>query len=400
MRSRPFFHGGDAVVAPPTPDPVQAQITAGLQSLHDNCLTGLVAGLEAMRSGDLTVRVDPVTTPVDGVSADPAVQAQVELFNSMLTKAQAALEGYNAVREELRAALGDRSCLAELEERLTSLDGHCLTQLGEGLAAVAGGDLTVAARAVTSPLVPERGRALGRLGDIFNSMLTQAQGGLESYNAMRGQIGSLIRDIGTGSGRVAASAEQMSASSQQTSAAIQEIAHAAGHVAEGAEKQVNMVKETSEITQEAVAVAASAKQVAREGISLTVEIAKIADQTNLLALNAAIEAARAGEQGRGFAVVAEEVRKLAESASRTVDQTRDAFDGLANEIEKVSGYIDRIDHATRGVADVAAESSAASEQVSASAQESSASTQQVSASSGTLLELASELDRLVTTFTV
>src|ERR1700754_3434117 len=99
------------------PDPTAKELKLRLQSLHDHCLTNLVAGLEAMKEGDLTVQVDPKTTPITSHSENPETQDLVELFNSMLTKAQTALEGYNTVRETLRDALGDQSCLEDLSSR-------------------------------------------------------------------------------------------------------------------------------------------------------------------------------------------------------------------------------------------------------------------------------------------
>ena len=89
------------------PDPAACELRERLHSLHDHCLTNLVAGLDAMTRGDLTVHVAPATKPITTRSENAETQELVDLFNSMLAKAQTALEGYNAVREEMRASLGD-----------------------------------------------------------------------------------------------------------------------------------------------------------------------------------------------------------------------------------------------------------------------------------------------------
>jgi methyl-accepting chemotaxis protein len=106
-----------------------------LESLEAHCLTNLAAGLDAMSRGDLTVDAQPATKPLEPCG-DPAIDAIADVFNRVLEKAQSGLRGYNTVREDLRAKLGDVSCLADLDDRLKSLDGHCLTNLGKGLDAM------------------------------------------------------------------------------------------------------------------------------------------------------------------------------------------------------------------------------------------------------------------------
>jgi methyl-accepting chemotaxis protein len=419
-----------------------ATLDERLASLDGNCLTSLGAGLTAMVQGDLTVEVQPVTSPIESRPGEQ-IGSLGETFNSMLAKAQGGLALYNEVREDLRAKLGDHSSLSALDARMASLDGHCLTNLGTGLAAMVEGDLTIDVQPVTTPINCEPGEHIGSLGETFNSMLTKAQGGLSYYNEARTGLATMVGQVQDTSTTVSAASQQMASTSEETGRAVDEIAHAVTDVASGAERQVKMVEEarssaeetaqraneSREIAEQGVAAARQASQ-AMEGVRESTEavtnatrglaakseeiggivqtITGIASQTNLLALNAAIEAARAGEQGRGFAVVAEEVRRLAEGSQEAAKQIAQLIEEIQTETQKTVTVVEEGARRTEdGVTVVAqareafetigsqveemavrigevvsatTEVASVAEQTSASTEEVSASTQETSAS--------------------
>lgn len=151
-------------------------------------------------------------------------------------------------------------------------------------------------------------------------------------------------------------ADSLNVSATQIRSGMQQLAEEAGKLAAAGDTLAH----TSEQ-------AAAEAEKTRNILKLIEEIAK---KTNIIGLNAAIEAARVGQAGQGFTVVANEIRRLAESTSKSIKDIS-AITG------NIVSYMDTIFNGVK--------------EARASAQNQAASTQEVLAALEGLAKISAEL---------
>lgn len=233
---------------------------------------------------------------------------------------------------------------ASMRETLQFLHTY-IEEISTTLHAIAGGDLTLNANAITE--------FRGDFASIRESMAYI----LSNLNTTLGDIQHAAEQVNSGAIQIASGAQSLAQGASEQAASIQELSSAVGDISEQisqtAENAASAMRTTQSTSEQAAVcnqqmhhMMAAMDELTEKSSQISKIVKTIEDiafQTNILALNAAVEAARAGAAGKGFAVVADEVRSLAAKSA----------DASKNTSVLIGGTVDAVNNGTKILSDTA-----------------------------------------------
>jgi methyl-accepting chemotaxis protein len=329
----------------------------------------MIGHMNRLRSGDTAIEPDARRKDEFG-----AMGVAVLAFRDAAIE-KLRLEGEATAQRQ--AAEAERARNEAEKARTAEEDAAAITALGEGLAAMAQGDLTHRFTAEVAPRAEE-------LKINFNAAIEQLQ------TAM-GVVVTNVSAIRSGAGEISQAADDLSRRTEQQAASLEETAAALDEITATVNRTASGARQASETVQAAKGDAESSGVVVRDAVGAMGAIEKsaqeisqiigvideIAFQTNLLALNAGVEAARAGDAGRGFAVVASEVRALAQRSAEAAKEIKVLISASTTQVNSGVSLVGQTGEALQRIVSRVAEIDGLVSEIAASAQEQATGLQQV-----------------------
>lgn len=287
----------------------------------------MTAAMRDLAAGNLNVRL-PAGASQDEIG---------EMAHALVVFRDAAVE---KIRLEAEAAEqrqkieAERRVFEEQREITAAEQSEFLHTLGNALAKLSRGDLTVRLATAASDAFGSIKSDFNRMGEEVSTIVGQIALASGAVHGATTEISAGVVDLSVRTEQQAAALEETTATVEELTATVRQNSDNAQIASQSAAKARELAAGGQKVSAQAVDAMGKIEESSNRIAEIVGLIEEIAFQTNILALNAAVEAARAGEAGHGFAVVASEVRSLSQRAATALKDVKGLMVGTDTKVKE------------------------------------------------------------------